>query len=124
MCCRGLIGIRELKELLRPDSSFLSKQGEMSHRFSGPATDVNSQNRTKKRETLLSVQSLGAPSERCFNITRLTDAKTVTKESGISEENERGEEVRHFEIDDANVYSFKDNGGIHDGTCLSDVDSY
>mmetsp|Transcript_9237 Transcript_9237/g.17231 ORF Transcript_9237/g.17231 Transcript_9237/m.17231 type:complete len:371 (+) Transcript_9237:126-1238(+) len=118
----GLIGIRELKELLRPDSSFLSKDVEKTDRFSG--SEASSQN-SNKRETLLSVQSLGAPSERNINISPHLETKTLTKESGmsgVSEDNGDEEEVRHFESEDANVYNFKDNVGIHDGSCLSDAD--
>lgn len=48
----GLIGVRELKELLRPNSSFISTGDEKPDRFSVPKSGP-----VKKRETLLSLDS-------------------------------------------------------------------
>ena len=54
---RGLIGLRELKELLRPESSFISKDVErIVNKTSHPVL--------KKRATLLTVKSLESPSDR------------------------------------------------------------
>ena len=59
---RGLIGLRELKELLRPESSFISKDVErIVNKTSHPVL--------KKRATLLKVKSLESPSSRSAAVT-------------------------------------------------------